>query len=411
MTRFSRVIEGRFGTAVIGLLFVVLVVGASALGIAYGFGSFSHSSTVSARLPTAGAALGRGSEVEYRGVLVGSLGKLDREPTQAVLTMDIDPGQLVHIPAGVTVRLVPRSVFGDLYVDLVPPLTVVGHLHAGDVLAADTTTPSVELNQALDSGYELLTAIQPSKLSATLGSIATALDGRGQELGDLVTRLATYTAEVAPHTSQLIHDITAGGKLSRQIAANSTDLFRVLDDSIALTSTIHQDQPSLVKLLNAGPVVATGTNRLLAANRHRLNTLVHQLAPVIRILGHNEHNLDATVAGLKAFTVGAAKALGQGAYLKVTAVLSTDFAHGKPYTAADCPHYGGLYGPNCKHAARNARNNAAKAALVQSLVDRVSGAGKVDPKKPNALSKLEQRLDIAKVLLTPVLTSVEGLAQ
>jgi phospholipid/cholesterol/gamma-HCH transport system substrate-binding protein len=409
MRALSRFVEGRLGAAIMGLLFVVLIFGSSAVGVAYGFGVFSHSTTVIARLPTAGPALGPGSEVEYRGVLVGSLGKLQREPTQAVLTMDIDPGQLTHIPADVTVRLVPRSVFGDLYVDLVPPATVSGHLQSGDVLAADTTTPSVELNEALDSGYELLTAIQPSKLSETLGSIATALDGRGQKLGDLVTELATYSAEVAPHTSQLIHDITAAGTLSQQIAANSANLFRVLDDSIALTSTIHQDEPSLVKLLNAGPVVATETNHLLAANRQRLNTLVHQLAPVIRILGNNEHNLDATVAGLKAFTVGAAKALGQGPYLSVTAALSTDVARGKQYTAADCPHYGGLYGPNCRHAAHKANADAAKTALVQALVNHISGADRTDPKKPNALQRLRQRLDIAKVLLTPVLQSVGGL--
>lgn len=406
-----RFAGGRLGSAVLGLLFVMLLLGSSAVGIAYGFGVFSHSSTVTARLPTAGPALGPGSEVEYRGVLVGSLGKLQREPTQAVLTMDIDPGQLAHIPSGVTVRLVPRSVFGDLYVDLVPPATVTGHLHSGDVLAADTTTPSVELNEALDSGYQLLTAIQPSKLSETFGAIATALDGRGQELGNLVSELATYTAEIAPHTSQFLHDVVAGGTLSRQIAANSADLFRVLDDSVALTTTIHQDQSSLARLLNTGPVVADQTNRLLADNRQRLNTLVHQLAPVIRILGNNQHNLDLTVAGLKAFTVGAAKALGQGPYLRVAAALSSDFGRGKQYTAANCPHYGGMYGPNCKNAASKARDNAAKSALVQALVDHISGADTIDSKHPNALKRLRQRLDIAKVLLTPVLQSVGGLLQ
>jgi virulence factor Mce-like protein len=400
-----RFTEGRLGSAVLGLLFVVLIVGSSAAGIAFGFGVFSHTSKVTARLPAAGPALGPGSEVEYRGVLVGSLGKLQREPTQAVLTMDIDPGQLAHIPSNVTVRLVPRSVFGDLYIDLVPPATSSGHLHAGDVLSADTSTPAVELNEALDSGYQLLTAVAPAKLSATFDAIATALDGRGQEIGNLVTQLATYTAEIAPHTSQFIHDITAGGTLSQQIAANSNDLFRILDDSVALTSTIHHVQPSLVRLLNTGPLVASQTNNLLAANRKRLNTLVHQLAPVIRILGNNRHNLTETVSGLKAFTVGAAKALGQGPYLRVAAALSTDFARGTQYTAANCPHYGRMYGPNCKHAVHNANARAAKAALVQALVDHISGVDSTNHNNANVL----QRLDIAKVLLTPVLTSVGGL--
>jgi hypothetical protein len=109
--------------------------------------------------------------------------------------------------------------------------------------------------------------------------------------------------------------------------------------------------------------------------------------------------------------VGAAKALGEGPYLKVTAALSTDVARGKQYTAADCPHYGELYGPNCKHAVHKAKVDAAKAALVQALVNHISGADRTDSKKPNALQRLKQRLDIAKVLLTPVLQSVGGLLQ
>lgn len=409
MSAPHRLLDSRLGTALIGLVFSALILGLSAVGIAFGFGAFSTSAKVTARIPSAGPALGPGSEVQYRGVLVGSLGKLDREPNQAVLTLDIDPGQLHHIPAGVTVRLVPRSVFGDLYVDLVPPASPSGQLRAGAVLAADTTTPSVELNDALDAGYQLLTAVQPAKLAATLDAVATALDGRGEELRSLLTQAATYVAEVAPHTAQLVHDITVSGRLGRQVAANSADLFRAIDDSVDLSATIHEVQPSLADLLDTGPKVASATNGLLAVNRERLRTLVHQLAPVIKLLGHNEANLKGIVAGLHAFTVSAAKALGQGPYLHVSAALSPDVGRAKPYTAADCPHYYGQYGPNCAHAARHARVDAAKNAVVQALVDHASGADTTDPHDPLAVKALTQRLSIARILLTPVLQTVGGL--
>jgi virulence factor Mce-like protein len=347
--------------------------------------------------------------VEYRGVLVGSLGTVHRELHQAVLTIDIDPSQLDHIPAGVTVRLVPRSVFGDLYVDLVPPTHITGHLREGAVLQADTTTPTVELNQALDSGYALLTAIKPSRLSDTLTAVATALDGRGEKLGELVSHAAAYTAEIAPHTAQFIHDVGAVGTLARQVSANSPDLFRIVEDSIALSKSIAQDQATLAQVLMTGPVVASQTRELFAQNRQQLNILLHQLAPVIKILDANQLNLQNTLLQLEQFTAAAARALGHGPYLRVVAVPSSDSARGQPYTAAQCPHYGRMKGPNCGSGAAGKR--AVGDAVIEALVDHVAGADTTDPHDAGAVARLKQRLAIANVLLAPVLRSVGGIVR
>jgi phospholipid/cholesterol/gamma-HCH transport system substrate-binding protein len=403
----KRLVEGRLGTAVLGLVFTALVLGLSSLGIAYGFGVFSHSTTVTADLPEAGPALGPGSEVEYRGVLVGSLGSLDRELTHAKLTLDLDPSQLHNIPAGVTVRLVPRSVFGDLYVDLVPPAHPTGHLQPGAVLAADTSTPTVELDQALDAGYQLLTAVQPSKLDQTLTAIATALNGRGAKLGALVAQASHYSAQVAPHTTQLIHDVTTLGTVGNQLSASSPSLFRVLTDSLALSKNIAAEQPTLTKVLAAGPGVADQTGALLADNRVRLRTLVHLLHPVIGILGAHTANLRTTVFQLQQFVNGAARALGHGPYLQVDVVPDTKLSQGDAYTAANCPRYPGLNGSNCPRGSHAAA--ASSGEIVQALVAQVAGAGSGSTSNPRALAALEQRIAIGDVLLAPALRSVGGL--
>jgi phospholipid/cholesterol/gamma-HCH transport system substrate-binding protein len=363
---------GRTVTALAGLLFVVLIAGLAVVGVAFGFGAFSTSKTVTARLPEAGPALGPGAEVEYRGVLVGSLHKLVREPTQAVLTIHLDPSQVDHIPAGVTVRLVPRSVFGDLYVDLVPPATIRGHIQPGAVLSADTSTPTVELNQALDAGYRLLTAIQPAKLNHTLTAIATALTGRGAKIRELISAVSHYSAQIAPQTAQFLHDLGGVGTLARQISANSADIFRILDDSIVLSQSIAADQPTLRRVLAVGPVAASRTKALLASNRQTLVRLVRQLRPVITILNANQANLINTLAGLEAFTTGAARALGHGAYLKVAVAPDSNFTRGRAYTKAECPHYGRMKGPNCPGA--SPRHFADPAGFRQRLaIARVLG--------------------------------------
>jgi virulence factor Mce-like protein len=398
-------LTGRAATAATGVLFAVVVLGLSTLGVARGFGAFSSSKTVTATLPEAGPALSTGSEVEYRGVLVGSLGSIHRTLHAAVLSLHLDPNQIDRIPSGVTVRLVPRSVFGDLYVDLVPPppaASTGGHLRPGAHLVADTSTPTVELDQALDAGFRLLTSVQPAKLSATLTAVATALNGRGATLGRLIEQVETYTKQVVPHTAQFLHDIATIGTVGRELARDAPDLLATLDDAIATSRTIASSQHDISALLTAGPGVADQTTALLATNKARLAALVRLLRPVVGVLRDNQGNLVSGVTQLRAFLTGAADALGHGPYLKVTVTPDLNNADGTPYTAADCPRYPGMAGNNCPkgshHKAADQRADPAN-LVVGAPRGSTSSSASSD-------AALEQRLAIAKVLLAPVLDAL-----
>ncbi len=396
MTVMSRLLSGRGATAIAGVLFAVLVIGLSVVGVAFGFGAFSTSNTLTATIPEAGPALGPGSEVEYRGVLVGSLGSVHRTLHDAVLTIDLNPSDVHLIPEGVTVRLVPRSVFGDLYVDLVPPSHLTGPLRLPANLRADTSTPTVELDQALDAGYQLLTAVQPAKLDAVLTAVATALNGRGAKIGQLVDHLERYTSQVAPHTGELVHDITAIGTVGRELSHDAPDLLATLNDAIATSQTVAKSQPTLTKLLNAGPIVADQTGQLLAHTKVKLRTLVHLLRPVVGVLRGNRANLVSAVTQLRAFLNGAARALGQGPWLQVDVIPDLSPADGSPYTAADCPRYGKLAGPNCPHGSKLTATTVTR-AMAKALHPNRSATAP-------AGGDLAQRLAIVKVLLGPVLS-------
>jgi virulence factor Mce-like protein len=399
MKAISGWLARRGPTAVMGVVFTVLVVGLSVLGVAYGFGAFSTSKTVTATIPEAGPALGPGSEVEYRGVLVGSLGSVRRTLRDAILSIHLDPNQVHNIPAGVTVRLVPRSVFGDLYVDLVPPAHSSGPLQLPANLTADTSTPTTELDQALDAGYQLLTSVQPSKLNATLTAVATALNGRGTKIGKLVEQVESYTSKVAPHTGQLVHDITTVGTVGRELAHDAPDLLATLNDLIATSQTIAKTQPTLTQVLNAGPTVADQTGTLLQDNKVRLRTLVHLLQPVVGVLRGNRARLVTAVEQLRLFLNGAAKALGDGPWLQVTVIPDVSLADGSVYTAADCPRYGSLAGANCPKGSQ-----LTPAQVVRDLKIAVGPMSTTSHgSQPDSLG---QRLGIAKVLLAPVLRAI-----
>lgn len=355
MTRLTDFLGARAGKALAGLILVVLIAGLCVAGVAKGFGAFSTSTTIRAVVPTAGPALSKGAEVQYRGVLVGTLASIDREPARTVLTLHLHPSQVDQIPAGATVRLVPRSVFGDLYVDLVAPPHPSGHVQSGQVLRADRTTATTQLNAALNAGYDLLTAVRPSKIDETLTALATALHGRGAELGRLIDEAHQYLRRTAPSTGQFVHDVSAIANVGRELARDAPDLLRTLDDTIAISHAIVAAQPNLRALLHIGPPVSDQTNALLANNRHRLALLVRLLRPVIGALNNHRPDLVRAVRELQHFLPRAAGALDQGPFLNV--LLSTDLNpnDAKPYTATDCPRYPGMAGPNCPGSKASAR--------------------------------------------------------
>ena len=336
--------------AVSGLMFLVIVGGLSVVGVAYGFGAFSTSKIVTATIPEAGPALGPGSEVEYRGVLVGSLGSVHRTLRNAVLTLKIDPSQVAKIPDGVTVRLVPRSVFGDLYVDLVPPAHITRSLQLPANLVADTSTPTVELDAALDAGYRLLTAVQPGKLNDTLSAIATALDGRGEKLGTLIDQLEDYTTKVEPHTAELIHDLSTLGVVGDELSRDAPDLLRTLRNAIETSKTVERSQSQISKLLAEGPAVSDRTLQLLNVNKQKIRALVELLQPVVTVLEGGRDQLVRAVKQLRLFLLGAARALGHGPWLQVNVAPDVNPKDTQGYTKAQCPRYPGMPGPNCPDA-------------------------------------------------------------
>jgi phospholipid/cholesterol/gamma-HCH transport system substrate-binding protein len=148
-------------------------------------------------------------------------------------------------------------------------------------------------------------------------------------------------------------------------------------------------------LLNVGPVVADQTNALLRSNKARLRTLVDLLKPVVGVLRGNRANLVSGTKELRSFLNGAAVALGHGPWLQVSVVLNVSPTGGAPYTAADCPRYGDMAGPNCPKGSRLVAASVAKAmrtALHPAASTPTPASG-----------GLAQRLAIVKVLLAPVL--------
>src|SRR5665647_1723184 len=83
-------------------------------------------------------------------------------------------------------RILPKTLFGERFVDLIIPTNPSAQSIAeGDTIGQDRTRVAIELETVFDNLLPLLRTVKPEKLAATLGALATALDGRGTQLGTI----------------------------------------------------------------------------------------------------------------------------------------------------------------------------------------------------------------------------------
>ena len=122
-------------------------------------------------------------------------------------TLGIKPDKIRSIPENVTAAIVPKTLFGEKYVELNIPKDDPSStsLKAGDKI--EQTELPIEVERVLNDLYPLLRTVQPAELNYTLNALANALEGRGDKLGESLVTLDSYLKRLNPQIPALIDDI------------------------------------------------------------------------------------------------------------------------------------------------------------------------------------------------------------
>jgi phospholipid/cholesterol/gamma-HCH transport system substrate-binding protein len=277
------------------LLAIALV---TVLSIALFRGAFASPTTVSVVSPRAGLVMNPDAKVTMRGVEVGRVSSIDeRADGTAVLNLAMDPATLRLIPSNVTVDIGSTTVFGAKFVQLIPPPTPSPErMHAGQIFEAEHVT--VEVNTVFEQLRSVLLAIEPEKLNQTLGAIATALHGRGQNFGHAIADLDGYLATIEPSLPNLEHDLTAMPPALNSFADAAPDLMRAADNTNTVSQTVVDRQSDLDALLVGVIGLGDVGTEVLDTSRGPLADTVHLLAPVTDLTAQYEEALYCGIAGL-----------------------------------------------------------------------------------------------------------------
>lgn len=356
-----------------GLLLAALIVGIVYSILLAFTGHFTNVVSIDAELPPGSNAVAVGASVQYRNVTVGKVAseKAVADGTIAV-RFEMYPAKMVQVPKGVQAEVAPLSIFGNQYVDLVPPVTIgEGHLEAGETIPAYAGAPSTSLQGTVTGLYDLLHAIHPADLDTALTAFATALRGEGQNLGQALRDASDYFGAIQPHLPEVQSDLKLLDPVSGHLQAATPDLLGFLSNSSVTAQTITDEQQQLDKVLTTGRSATQQFADILQQSQNALISLMNQSGPLLSDVTANPNELSLTVQGLGQWAAAWAAAESGGPYLYVSANLPiADISAGvnaalgydnpasisaalgpafnpPTYSAANCPQYPGTSNPYC----------------------------------------------------------------
>lgn len=265
----------------LGALAAVLLLAMVGVVVADYLQVFTPAVQVAVQADRSGLLTAPGSDVTLRGVTVGQVRAVQAADGGARLTLALDPRQVRFIPADVSADIVAPTVFGTKYVDLeVPSGTPADgpRIRAGAVLTSARV--GTEINTLFQNLYRLLTTVQPAKVSATLGAVATALHGRGYRLGNYIDQLNSYLTQLNPSLEPLGKDFARLPSVAGTYAHAVPDLARTLDNLRTTSRTLVGQQAQLDAFLLDVGGLSGHADELLTANQQALPNALTMLQPI-----------------------------------------------------------------------------------------------------------------------------------
>ncbi len=232
-----------------------------------------------------GLSLPARADVKIRGVIVGEVLETTTDGDGAKLTLGLFPDMRDSVPADVTGRILPKTLFGEKFVSLeVPDGEAAGAepIEVGAVIKRSEV--AIEVEEVLNDLFPLLRAVRPGDLNVTLNAIATALEGRGDKLGEGLETFDSYLRKFNPEVPALVESLDRLGQVSGVYEDVVPELARLLRNTVKTTQTFESEEDRVEVLFDDVAGFADTTRGFLEENGDNIITLSNQGARILPLL-------------------------------------------------------------------------------------------------------------------------------
>ncbi len=267
----------------VGNLSLVIVM---LLGLGYlAFGSLSWrpwqgTYDVTVHFPQSGG-LQDTSKVMLRGSEIGHVQSIQVTPTDVVVTMRLVDD--VKINKNAKVSALGLSAAGEQYVNFAPTTDDGPYLEDGSTIDVGQTHVTVAFSSMLQSTLDVVSQIDPPKLTATLKELEVALNDRGpNQLKSIFHSGGVIFADLAralPQTTTLIQNL---GTIFKTTANAQPDLERLAHGFNTVATAAANADGELRQLLGQGPAQFSSLAGSLATITDPLSDILKQFLDIAR---------------------------------------------------------------------------------------------------------------------------------
>jgi phospholipid/cholesterol/gamma-HCH transport system substrate-binding protein len=266
---------------VLGVAFLALLV----LGGWFTYAVFNKSFTaydeVTLRASHTGLQLPNRADVKLRGVIVGEVLDSRVADEGVMLTLGLYPSRRDDVPADVSARILPKTLFGEKYVALQPErtagATVAAPIQPGAVI--EEARVGFEVERLLSDIYPFLRTVQPAELNSTLTAIANALEGRGEAIGANLSTLDDYLEQTNPQIPALVQDLRMLATTSDVYRSAVPEVARLLRNSVTSGATFIEKEQKIQALFTDVAAFSSTSKDFLETNGDNIVRLGRLGAP------------------------------------------------------------------------------------------------------------------------------------
>jgi phospholipid/cholesterol/gamma-HCH transport system substrate-binding protein len=217
-----------------------------------------------------------GSQVTYRGVGVGRVGKMTFKQSGVQARIDIEDNA-PKIPSDLLAVVANKSAVGEQYMDLQPRRTTAPYLESGTNITAANTEIPIQTADLLVHVNDLVKSVNTDSLKTVINELGTAFAGTGQDLGRIIdtqTEFIQAADENIDTTRALIRD--SDSVLQTQVDKQG-ELSTFAKNLALFSDTLAESDPDLRRLADGGAGAAKEVRQVVDENSDDLGALANNL--------------------------------------------------------------------------------------------------------------------------------------
>jgi phospholipid/cholesterol/gamma-HCH transport system substrate-binding protein len=290
MSRVRSVLRG-----VVALVVAAAVAAGVVVLVKNSDGAFSGDYAVVGVFAAAGQGLHPGSEVEFRGVQVGTVSSISLDAGRARVVLDLYPS--FRFPQAGTATVRPQNLFGAEEVALTTPSGRSAPWLASGGAVAHTAVAD-QIDDLFATADPLLQQIDTTALSSTVSELNQATNGEGPKIASGISEGSALGTLLSNTLSAQITALDSLTALSAALVPTGPQLNEVAKQANASLPAINNAQADFQKLLDTLNPLAENVAQFLSLYRPDIGALLSSGANVTRVLLVHESDIQSLIRGL-----------------------------------------------------------------------------------------------------------------